>query len=164
LGNNGFIWIVITVVLLFTKKYRECAIVMAVALLLSYLICNVGLKNLVSRDRPFWIDERVILKVEEPPDFSFPSGHTFSSFAAAVTLFIYSRKMGIAALALALTIAFSRLYLFLHFPSDVLASIVLGSATAGLAIVFFRKLMRPALQKAGLLDRQVETTSEGEKE
>ena len=106
------------------KSTVNALIVMAVALLLSYLICNVGLKNLVSRDRPFWIDERVILKVEEPPDFSFPSGHTFSSFAAAVTLFIYSRKMGIAALALALTIAFSRLYLFLHFPSDVLFPIV----------------------------------------
>ena len=149
LGNNGFIWIVITVFLLFTKRYRECAIVMAIALLLSLLICNITLKNLVARDRPFWIDERVVLKIEEPNDFSFPSGHTFSSFAAAVVLFLYSRKMGTAALALALSIAFSRLYLFVHFPTDVLASVVLGSATAGLAVVLFRKLFRPVLKRAG---------------
>ncbi len=151
LGNNGFIWIVIAVVLLFTKRYRECAIVMALALILSFLICNVTLKNLVARDRPFWIDETVILKIEEPHDFSFPSGHTFSSFAAAVTLFLYSRKIGIAALALALTIGFSRLYFFLHFPSDVLASVLLGSLTAGLAVFLFRKLIRPIMKRAGLI-------------
>jgi len=149
LGNDGLIWIVITVVLLFTKRYRECAIVMAIALLLSLLICNLTLKNLVARDRPFWIDEQVVLKIEEPTDFSFPSGHTFSSFAAAVTLFLYSRKMGTAALALAFTIAFSRLYLFVHFPTDVLASVVLGSATAGLAVVLFRKILLPTMKRAG---------------
>lgn len=157
LGNSGFIWIVITVILAFTKRYRECAMVMAIALLLSLLLCNITLKNLVQRDRPFWIDDQVILKIKAPKEYSFPSGHTFSSFAAAVVLFVYNRKIGIAALALALTIAFSRLYLFLHFPTDVLASVVLGSATAGIAIVIFRKLMRPALQKAGFIDGQVET-------
>lgn len=163
LGNNGFIWIVITVILAFTKRYRECAMVMALALFLSLLLCNITLKNLVQRDRPFWIDEQVILKIKAPTEYSFPSGHTFSSFASAVVLLVYSRKMGVAALTLAAIIAFSRLYLFLHFPSDILASVVLGSVTAGFAIMLFRKFIRPALQKSDLLDRQVETTSEGEK-
>ena len=163
LGNSGFIWIVITVVLLFTKKYRECAVAIAVALLFSTLICNIALKNLVERPRPFRIDEQVILKIEEPPDYSFPSGHTFSSFAAAVALFIYSRKMGMAALALAFAIAFSRLYLFLHFPTDVLASVVLGSATAVLATFLVRKFMRNTLQKAGWIALPAEPASEGGK-
>lgn len=163
LGNSGFIWIVITVILFFTKKYRECAVAMAVALLLSLLICNITLKNLFERSRPFWIDEQVIIKIKEPPDFSFPSGHTFSSFAAAVTLLFYHRKMGVAALLLAFTIAFSRLYLFLHFPTDVLASIVLGSATAVLATFLVRKFIRPDLRKADWIALPPEEATEGGK-
>jgi len=162
LGNSGMIWIVLTIFMLFVRKYRESAFAMIIALLLSLLICNLALKNIVQRDRPFWIDPTVILKIDEPSEFSFPSGHTFSSFAAAVTLYLFHRKIGFAAIVLAIMIAFSRLYLFVHFPTDVLASVVLGSVTAVIAVRTVQKYIRPVILKAGFIPVSVEVTTEGE--
>ena len=86
---------------------------------------------MVARIRPYDLAPTVELLIERLEDFAFPSGHTLVSFEAAMVLTVYHRRVGIAALALALLIGFSRLYLFVHYPTDVLASILLG-VTIGL--------------------------------
>ena len=84
LGNAGVIWIVISIVLLSIKKYRKCGITLVIGLLLGLLIGNIILKPLVARPRPCWINSDIALLIASPKDFSFPSGHTLSSFIAAI--------------------------------------------------------------------------------
>ncbi|MGN0406651.1 MAG: phosphatase PAP2 family protein [Bacteroides sp.] len=126
LGNAGIFWILLTVSLLFIKKYRKCGIAMACSLTLSFIFTNILLKNLVLRPRPFWVDPTFNLIVKAPADFSFPSGHSSASFAAATACFAQKKKPGIILLILASAIAFSRLYLTVHYPTDVLAGLILG--------------------------------------
>ena len=130
LGEEGIIWIVLALAMLCTKKYRTCGIGVAISLVLMLLTGNIFLKHLIMRDRPCWIDTTVELLVASPSSYSFPSGHTFASFVSAVTIFLHHKKEGIAALVLAVLISFSRMYLFVHFPTDVLASVVLGTGIA----------------------------------
>ena len=127
LGNGGAVWGVAAAALTVSKKYRRYGIAMFAALAAGVLIGNVCLKNLVARPRPCWL-ENVPLLIANPTDYSFPSGHTLSSVIGAAVLTKVNRKFGFAAIPLAALIAFSRLYLYVHFPSDVLASVVLGTA------------------------------------
>ena len=135
LGDAGIFWIAIAVVLLCTKKYRKVGLGMAIAMAIGLLVCNVTLKPLVMRPRPYDYQEAVFHKiipllVEKQHDFSFPSGHTIASFEAATVIAINHKKWGVAAMVLAVLIAFSRMYLYLHYPTDVLASVALGIAFA----------------------------------
>lgn len=140
LGNKGLIWIVIAVVMLFFAKYRKIGVSIGVGLFGGFIIGNVLLKNLVARERPCWINETVQMLISIPQDYSFPSGHTLSSFIAATIIMHFDRRMGIAAFVIASLIAFSRLYLYVHFPTDVLAGILIG-ITLGMIINFiFDKL------------------------
>ena len=133
LGNYGFIWIMIALAFLLLKQHRRCGITLAAGLICSPLIGNLLLKPLIARPRPCWLDETVVLLTALPRDYSFPSGHSLCACIAAVILMRYDRRFGIPALIMAVLIAFSRLYLFLHFPSDVLAGILLGVGV-GLAV------------------------------
>lgn len=126
LGSGGLVWILTAILMLFFPKYRKTGILVGVGLLGSLIIGNVLLKNLVARERPCWINETVHLLIPVPQDYSFPSGHTFSSFIAATIIMNFNKRTGIAAYVLASMIAFSRLYLYVHFPTDVLAGILLG--------------------------------------
>ncbi len=130
LGDGGMIWIVLTLLLLLLPKYRITGTAMAIALLMGLVICNLGMKPLFARIRPYdyqllHFGRMIPLLVEAQSDFSFPSGHTIASFEAA-TVLLENRKWGIAAMILAALIAFSRLYLYVHYPTDVLCSVVLG--------------------------------------
>ena len=127
LGNAGLIWIAIALLLLFWKSRRMCGITILGGLISQLLLCNLLLKNLVARPRPCWINDQIGLLIAVPADYSFPSGHTTAGFIAAVILLHYDRRIGIPALLLAAGIGFSRLYLYVHFPSDVLAGAVLGT-------------------------------------
>ena len=127
LGNGGAVWGVAAAALTVSKKYRRYGIAMFAALAAGVLIGNVCLKNLVARPRPCWL-ENVPMLIANPTDYSFPSGHTLSSVIGAAVLTKANRRFGFAAIPLAALIAFSRLYLYVHFPSDVLASVVLGTA------------------------------------
>lgn len=142
LCNHGEIWIAIAVLMFCFPKTRKCGITMGLSLVLMLLIGDVILKNLFSRVRPCWVDETVTMLIERPTSFSFPSGHTFSSFAGAVTIFIHYKKAGIAALLLAATIAFSRLYLFVHYPTDILGGLILGTGTAVLSCRIMKKVYK----------------------
>lgn len=130
LGDKGWFWILLAAVFLCIKKTRPLGLAMAVSIAAGALIGNLALKPLVARQRPCWLDPSVALLIANPGDFSFPSGHTLVSFEGAVSIFLYNRKWGWWALALAVLIAFSRLYLFVHFPTDVLAGAALGTAIA----------------------------------
>lgn len=131
LGDAGILWIVLVVALLCKPKCRRVGLQMGAALLMGLLVCNLTLKPLVARIRPYdYVAEHmgltVHLLVDAQHDFSFPSGHTIASFESATVLMLHNRKWGIGALILASLIAFSRLYLYVHYPTDVLMSVVLG--------------------------------------
>lgn len=126
LGDVGAVWLFISFVLLFSKKHRKLGILLLVGLLFQVLLGNVLLKPLVARPRPCFLDTSIALKLSLPEDFSFPSGHTFSSFLCASLIAQYDKKWGRLASLLAFLIAFSRLYFFVHFPSDILGGALLG--------------------------------------
>ena len=147
LGNAGLIWLLIAAVLLFQKKYRRTGILLLAGLLAGVLIGNAALKNLVARARPCWIDTTVQMLVSVPKDFSFPSGHTLSSVIAATILTGSDRHFGFFAIPVAVLIALSRLYLFVHFPSDVLAAALLGLLIGFAVLIFGGKLLDRILEK-----------------
>ncbi len=131
LGNGGIFWIAVSVVFLLIPKYRKAGLAMGIALLMGLVVCNLTLKPLCARIRPYdFYGEAMQLLVATPHDFSFPSGHTIASFEAATALALHNKKLGIPALILAGLIAFSRLYLYVHYPTDVIVSIGLGIAFA----------------------------------
>lgn len=130
LGDHGFIWILTGVVLFCIPKTRKIGISVLLSLAVGLLLGNMILKNLVQRPRPCWIDTQIVLLIQNPRDFSFPSGHTLASFEGAISIWLYNKKLGTAFLILAVLIAFSRLYLFVHFPTDVLGGAILGSLIA----------------------------------
>ena len=139
IGNAGALWIVIGVVLCISKKYRRGGMQMLSAELLSFIVGNLIIKNMVDRLRPCQIDETVSLIVKIPFDSSFPSGHTLNDITAAVTLMFIDKRMGIPAIVLAVLIAFSRMYNFMHFPTDILAGAVLGVVSAVFVNFLFKR-------------------------
>ncbi|MEG1441290.1 MAG: phosphatase PAP2 family protein [Oscillospiraceae bacterium] len=139
-GNIGWVWIFITICFLCTKKHRTCGFMIATALILSLIFGNIILKPLVARDRPFLANPDIMLLIRTPMDFSFPSGHSMTSFAAATVLLCYNKKFGIPALILAILIAFSRLYLQVHYPTDVISGIIIGIVFGFLAVTLVKKI------------------------
>ena len=134
-GDAGIFWMVISALLLIFPRSRKTGLGMAIAMVIGLLVCNVTLKPLVARIRPYDLQLQefgitIQLLGERMHDFSFPSGHTIASFEAAVVLLKNSKKMGIPAMILAVLIAFSRLYLYVHYHTDVIASVVLGTLFA----------------------------------
>ncbi len=129
LGDRGFIWIMISLLLLLSPKTRKTGCMGLLALLLSLLVNNLFLKNLVERSRPFDVIQALTPLIPGPHDFSFPSGHTASSFAAAGVFFRrLPKRLGAPVIILAALIAVSRLYVGVHYPSDVLFGMLSGLA------------------------------------
>ncbi|WP_313184632.1 phosphatase PAP2 family protein [Lacrimispora sp.] len=126
LGDHGIFWILTGVILLCFRKTRIMGLCVILSLAAGFLIGNTFLKNVIARERPCWIDSSVPLLIHNPRDYSFPSGHTLASFEGAVSIWLYNRKWGTAALILAALIGISRMYLFVHFPTDVLGGLILG--------------------------------------
>lgn len=134
-GDGGIFWIGVAVVLLIFPKTRKTGIGMGIALFIGVIVCNVTMKPLIGRIRPYDFKEQrldVIIPLlgDRLHDFSFPSGHTIASFEASVVIFRNYKKTGIAAIILAFLIAFSRLYMYYHYPTDVLFSMVVGTIFA----------------------------------
>ena len=129
-GDGGIFWIACAVILLCIPKTRKTGLGMGFALIMGLIVCNITLKPLVGRIRPYDFQEKlgvvIPLLTERMHDYSFPSGHTIASFEAATVLLINNKKLGIPAMILAVLIAFSRLYLYVHYPTDVIFSVFAG--------------------------------------
>ena len=144
LGDHGMLWIALSVLLLCFKKTRKAGAAGLLALLLSLIFTNGILKHLVSRPRPWLTVEGLLPLVAEPDPNSFPSGHTSAAFAAASAWCraLPRRWMGALALALAACVALTRLYVGVHFPSDVAAGVLVGLLCGWLACLLGRALLR----------------------
>lgn len=140
LGNNGAIWIVAAVVLLLIPRFRKGGAALSVGLLMCLIVGNIILKPLIARVRPFDLVDGVTLLIDTPKDFSFPSGHTLSSVVAASILAMIDKRFGYFAIPLAALIAFSRLYLYVHFLTDVLGAAIIGAIISTVIyFIFFKK-------------------------
>ena len=140
LGDAGIIWIVLSIVLLLIPKTRKSGAVMVAALVVDVLLCNIVLKNLVARTRPYDVNTGVHLLVAKLHGYSFPSGHTAASFASVTALYLAGeKKLWKFALVLACLIAISRLYLYVHYPTDVLGGILFGVISGYLG---YRKVLK----------------------
>ena len=126
IGNAGAVWIVLAIALLCFRKTRRAGAAILVALVIGLLVGNVWLKEWIMRPRPFVTHPELTALLDPGDQWSFPSGHTLSSFAAATALCYFHRKSGALAYLLAALIAFSRLYASVHYPTDVLAGLLLG--------------------------------------
>lgn len=130
LGNFGFIWFCITGFLFFTRINTKAAYATFWSLFFSALLGNIILKNVIRRPRPFSVRDGYNTLIDHPLDYSFPSGHTCSSFAAATAICYFWPLYGFLAILLACGISVSRIYLCVHFLSDVLFSVALGVGVA----------------------------------
>ena len=128
-GESGIFWILLSITLMMFQKTRRCGMTMGIALLLGLILGNGVMKNLFARPRPYHLDPTLSFRLlwsEMSTDFSFPSGHTLASFEAATSIFLYYKKWGIATLSFAALIGISRIFLLVHYPSDVLAGALFG--------------------------------------
>ena len=132
LGDHGVFWILVAALLLCFKKTRATGCMMGLSLLCGLLIGNTVMKPLFARVRPYDanVTGEIDLLVERLSDYSFPSGHTLACFEAAGVLMIRDKKLGIPTFVIAVLVALSRLYLYVHYPTDVLAGAVLGTLFA----------------------------------
>ena len=121
LGDAGALWIILAAVLLAFPKTRKSGAIVAAALIVDLVLCNGILKNI------FDVKEGISLLITAPKDFSFPSGHTAASFTAVAALyFAGEKKLWKISCAVAVLIAFSRMYLYVHYPTDILGGIIVG--------------------------------------
>ncbi len=138
-AEAGAVWIVLGVVLLFFKKTRAAGMMLLIALLLGWVLGDLITKPLVQRSRPFVVNPDVVPFIKNPSSFSFPSGHSCTSAVAATVLLVKHRKIGLAVLPFSLLVMLSRLYNYVHFPTDVLGGALLGVLSALLVMLVFRK-------------------------
>ena len=144
LGDYGAIWVLAASALICIKRYRTVGITVLAALLLCGLIGNLGLKQLVARPRPYVLNPEIVLLIPQPADYSFPSGHTMSSFASSTVIFFHNRLAGCFTFLFGILMAFSRLYLCVHYATDVLGGIVIGTGI-GITAVFVIRIARKRL-------------------
>lgn len=133
LGNAGIFWIAVSAVLIIKPETRKVGLSALLAIIIGFILGNLLIKTSVERLRPYQLDETIRLIIKAPSEYSFPSGHTLCSFGCATAIFINRKKLGAAMLVIASLIAFSRLYLYVHYPTDVVGGILLGILTANLA-------------------------------
>lgn len=140
LGDGGVLWIILTVALLIPKKTRKVGITMAIALALTFLTVNLILKPVIARTRPYEVVEGLRMLVNPAHDYSFPSGHSSSSMAAAVAMLGALphkwKPVGWCAVILAVLICISRLYIGIHYPTDVLCGAAIGLMAACIGVKY----------------------------
>lgn len=136
----GVPWLVLGAVLFCFKKTRTAGAILVCAVVLTFFFNELAVKNAINRERPCTIDPTIELIVKKPTSYSFPSGHTASCFAAAGTLLFTYKRLGIPLIIFSAFMGFSRMYLFVHFPTDVLAGAALGLLMAWVTVLVFREL------------------------
>lgn len=139
LGDGGWFWLTSAVTLICFKKTRKTGIVSLCSIALCYIICNLCLKNLIARPRPYTMIPELSILIEPLKSFSFPSGHTANSFAVAMIYHkMLPKKYGIPAMVLAGLISFSRLYLGVHYPTDVIGGVLIAWVCSTLVYVLYQ--------------------------
>lgn len=138
-GSKGELWILLGILLLLLPKTRKTGVCLLSAYIIAYYVGDGLLKNWIARHRPCAVDESVALIVSRPSSFSCPSVHSMLAFASASSVFWFHKKAGTAALVFAALVGFSRMYFFVHFPSDVLFGAVLGFVIGTLVCWLFKK-------------------------
>jgi len=133
LSDGGIFWILLALVFLIPKDTRRMGLTMGLALVIGLLVGNLGLKPLIGRIRPYDFDPSILLIIPPESEFSFPSGHSLAAFEGAMGIFLYRKRWGVPALILAALIAFSRVYLQVHYPIDIVCGSVLGAVFAWIA-------------------------------
>lgn len=143
LGDDGLLWIAIGIICLFMKKHCKMGWQVLLSMLVTFIVGNLILKNVIARPRPFAVEPEALslLTIPQPGEYSFPSGHTMNGFVAAFALFFNNKKIGIPALILAGLIAFSRMYHFVHYPTDIIGGFCVGLGVAILMNYVFDKVL-----------------------
>lgn len=136
-GNLGIIWIVISVLLITKKDYRVLGQTILIALVITTIIGEGVIKNIVKRKRPFYGNDDKELLISRPITYSFPSGHTASSFAVATVFIKTDNAASLEIMLLACLIAFSRIYLGVHYPSDVIGGGIIGTLCGLITVMLF---------------------------
>lgn len=126
LGDAGILWICISLLLLSCKRYRQSGIILILTLIISSVVGVVIIKPAVSRLRPFVLAAQDITFITPPGGYSFPSGHTISSVSSAVCIYKADKNAGILAVIIAALISYSRMYFYVHYPTDVLMGFLMG--------------------------------------
>ena len=157
-GDAGIFWMACATLLLFFRKHRRTGLGVWFALALGLLVCNIILKPAVGRMRPYdfqmeHFQVAIDLLIDKETSLSFPSGHTIASFEAATVLLINSKLMGIPALILAILIAFSRMYLYVHYPTDVIFSVFAGILFGIIGNLIAKKIPLGKLGKKGKYEK-----------
>lgn len=137
-ATSGLIWFVLGFLMTCSHKWRRCGVSAIAAVVLAYVVVDVILKPLVCRERPFDVADFDLL-MAAPDTWSFPSGHTASAFAGATAILIHSRRWGCVAIVYAILVGISRMYLCVHWPTDVVAGALVGIAVAVLAVWFMSR-------------------------
>lgn len=141
LGDSGFIWLTTAILLLFFKRTRKVGIVALCSISLCFIITNLGLKNIVARPRPYTQIAELMILTHPEKSFSFPSGHTANSFAVALIYFrMLPRKYGVSAVILASFIAFSRLFIGVHYPSDVIGGFLVAMLASSVVYYIYQHI------------------------
>ena len=145
LGEFGAIWIVVGILLLFHKKYRMYGVMVLTALLLGLIVGNGIMKNVIARPRPCWRMPDISLLIAVPKDFSFPSGHTLAACEAVTVLFFTRLRYAIPALMVTVIVIVSRMYLFVHYSTDIIGGMLLGILIGLFTVWVYRKIGKDRL-------------------
>lgn len=153
LGDGGIFWIFFTLALLIIPKTRKLGLVCAVSLLIDLALCNGLLKNLIARTRPFDVNPDIKLLIPKPGDYSFPSGHAAASFTVVGALIFSKSRLWIPTLVLSVVIALSRLYLYVHYPTDIIGGAVLGIFFGYLGVLLVNFILFKIRRRPGRTDK-----------
>ena len=138
--TSGAIWVAVGIAMLFSRKHRASGIIMLASLTAVFLTGDVLLKHIVNRPRPFIVNTDIALLIKSPLGSSFPSTHSAIAAAATTVLIAKNKVIGFIASVMTACIAFSRLYLYVHYPTDVFAGLMLGAFCASMILMLAKRI------------------------